>query len=767
MKTNFKFSNKLFVAALMMLMAICLSCIVGFTYITASAATSGTIGLGEENKATVTVTPTTTATFTVSEKVPAGSYLFTAFALELPEDERWNISFNLQTQEEEYFIPYNAYIEGYTSVVSVKPGMTLTLSLYGSYDVNVEAYLDNLYIGPANEYWLSGIQIMEGQSSIINLQDVPAGNYLATAEIIAGEMYEDETISIQVDNGTALPMDKNANMYGAYVANIAITANSKTLTLSTTNPEILAINFNLYTAVEAKALPMETADTFTTWEARTYSYTAKKTGYQSLVPDATPSAGDFGITLKTTANDFSGEAVHGENYPIYMVQGKTYFFTVTYFGFDGDGTIKFAVEDWEAPTLYLNSEVVYAPVSNSGNIGAIDYEIDEAGTYTLTAVNVSYWEAEITVHYGDNIETVLSGENSFSADVELGKAGKIYFTTTYDLSFAVGLALDYPAREYDDKIDLNKDVEIELNAGESLVYVVGVMNGEEFEGITNGNYAVTLTGANGQIAIYDANYLTPVVAKGASTGMFAVLLDYPNMWGYKGETSRQQPLTIENTGADKITFTIKVTEATGYNLTLGVAKKITLAAESNVSYFLEGLDSGSYVVMVGGIHSNIVVYNLAERYAPLVPMGAQEGMYSFTLVPAHYDPEFPETDYDGETSRTMGLLIENVGTTSETFEITVIKVNSLESYVETDITIEANGEVIYYLNLVAGTYYIELSNGETIEVIYEDETIVVAGLEYGEFDVYAAEEYGTATIALTFINYSDEAVTFRVYVAQE
>ena len=761
MKTNSRFSNKLFVAALMMLMAICLSCIVGFAHITASAATSGTIGLGEEKSTTVNVSKESSATLTVSEDVKAGSYLFTAFVDNLDEYEKWAITFTLNTEIEEYFIPYNAYVGGYTSVVTVKPGMNLTLGLNNEdYNLEVEAYLDNLYIGPANEYWLSGIQIMEGQPSKINLQDVPAGNYVVSAEIIAGTFEEGATMSIQVDNGTPLAMAYNVNMYGAYVADIAIAENSKTLTLATTNEDVIAINFNLYAAVETKALPMETADTFTAWESRTYSYTATKTGYQSLVPTATPSLGDFGITLKTTANDLSGEAVHGENYPIYMVQGKTYFFTVMYFGFDGDGTIKFAVEDWEAPTLKLNSEVVYAPVTNAGNIGAIKYELEEAGTYTLNAVNVSYWEAEITVHYGENQTTVLSGDNSFTANITLGTAGEIYFTTTYTSSFAVGLALDYPAREYNDQIALGIDKTIELNAGESLVYVVGRMNGEEFVGITNGNYAVTLTGANGQVAIYDANYSTPVVANGASTGMFAVLLDYPNMWGYNGETSREQALLIENTGADKITFTLKVTEATGYNLTLDVATKITLEAQANVTYFLEGLDSGSYVVTVGGTHTNIVVYNLAERYAALVPMGANQGMYSFTLVGER-------EGFAGETSRTMGLLIQNVGTTTETFDITVEKVNSLEAYVETDITIEANGKVTYYMNLVEGTYIITLTNGDEIEVVYNGKVIVLAGDGEGDFAVYAAEEYGTSTIALVFTNMSDEAVTFSVYVAQE
>lgn len=757
MKTNFKFSNKLFVAALMVLMAICLSCIVGFAHITASAATGGTIGLGEENKATVEVTPSTPATFTVAN-VPTGSYLFMANVTNIPEDERWNVSFYLQSPTEEYFLPYNAFIGGYSSVVTVESGMTLTLGQYGNYDVEVEAYLDYLYIGPANEYWLSGIQIMEGQSSTITLQDVPAGNYIASAEIIAGVYEESATISIQVDDGTALPMAYNANMYGAYTASIAIGANSKTITLATTNEDVLSINFNLYAEVETTPLPMDEAETFTAWESRTYSYTATKTGYQSLVPDATPSAGDFGITFKATANDFSGEAVQGDNYPIYMVEGKTYFFTVMYFGFDGEGTIKFAVEDWEAPTLYLNSEIVYAPVTNAGNIGAIKYELAEAGTYELTAVSVIYWEAVITVHYGDNQTTVLSNENGFTAKVSLSTAGEIYFTTTYSSSFATGFALTYPAREYDNQIALNTEKSIELKAGESLLYVVGRMNGEVFEGLTNGNYAVTLTGANGQIAIYDATDIS-IVANGASTGMFAVLLDYPNMWGYDGETSREQSIVIENTGATEITFTIKVTEATGYDLTLGTAKQITLAAQANVTYFLEGLDSGSYVVMVGGTHSNIVVYNLAERYAALVPMGANQGMYSFILVAER-------EGFAGETSRTMGLLIENVGTTSETFEITVIKANSLEAYVETDITIGADDEVTYYMNLVEGTYIITLSNGETIEVEYNEETIVYAGEEFGYIAVSAAEEYGMVTIALTFINMSDETVTFSVYVEQ-
>lgn len=758
MKTNFKFSNKLFVAALMVLMAICLSCIVGFAHITASAATSDTIGLGEENKVTVEVTPTTPATFTVAN-VPTGSYLFMANVTNIPEEERWDVSFSLQSPEEEYFLPYNAFIGGYSSVVSVKSGMELTLSQYGSYDVEVEAYLDYLYIGPANEYWLSGIQIMEGQSSTITLQDVPMGNYVATAEIIAGDFDKGATISIQVDDGTALPMAYNANMYGAYTASIAIGANSKTITLATTNEDIIAINFNLYAEVETTPLPMDEAETFTAWEARTYSYTATKTGYQSLVPDATPSAGDFGITFKATANDLSGEAVSGENYPLYMESGKTYFFTVMYFGFDGDGTIKFAVEDWEAPTLYLNSEIVYAPVTNAGNIGAIKYEIAEAGTYDLAAVSVIYWEAVITVHYGENQTTVLSNENGFTAKVSLSTAGEMYFTTTYASSFAVGLALDYPAREYNDQIALGMDKTIELNAGESLVYVVGRMNDDVFEGLTNGNYAVTLTGANGQVAIYDANYSTPVVANGASTGMFGVLLDYPNMWGYDGETSREQALLIENTGATAITFTIKVTEATGYDLTLGTAKQITLAAQANVTYFLEGLDSGSYLVTVGGTHTNIVVYNLAERYAALVPMGANQGMYSFTLVGER-------EGFAGETSRTMGLLIQNVGTTTETFDITVIKVNSLEAYVETDITIEANDSVSYYMNLMEGTYIITLSNGDEIEVVYDGDTIVLAGDGEGEFEVYAAEEYGMTTIELIFTNTSDEAVTFSVYVEQ-
>lgn len=757
MKTNLKFSNKLFVAALMMLMAICLSCIVGFTYVMASAATGDTIGLGEENKVTVEVTPTTPATFMVSEKVPAGSYLFTAFAMELPEDERWNVTFNLQSTDEEYFITYNPYVEGYTSVVSVKPGMELTLSLYGSYNVEVEAYLDNLYIGPANEYWLSGIQIMAGQSSTITLKDVPAGNYIASAEIIDGALEKGATMSIQVDEGTVLPMTYNVNMYGAYTANIAIDENSKTLTLATTSEIELTINFNLYAETETTPLPTTTADYFTAFEARTYSYKATSTGYQSIVPTAYPSADDFYITFKTTANDFSGESVQGDNYPLYMESGKTYYFTVMYFGFDNGANIKFDVTAWEAPTLYVHSEIVYAPVSNSNVIGAINYEVSEAGTYELALINVAYWEAQITVHYGDNKTEVLNGGNSFTVNVDLGTTGEMYFTTTYDVSFAVGVALGNSAREYDDEIALDTNVEIELNAGESLVYVVGRMNDGEFEGLTNGNYAVTLTGANGQVVIYDANYYTPVVAYGESSGMFAVLLDYPNEWGYNGETSRQQPLLIENYGDTTVTFTIRVTAYAGNMLTLGTATQITLAADANTTYFLEGLDSGSYVVMVGGTHSNIVVYNMAERYTALVPMGAEEGMYSFTLVPARHDPEFPETDYDGETSRTLGLLIQNVGYTSETFTITVVKVNSLELDTATEIALTANQGATYYIgNLVSGTYNVAIENGEGV-------TVVAKGATYSNGKlVVKASEGKYALVALTFSSTTSKTITVTV-----
>ncbi len=761
MKILKRFSNKVFAVAFTALVAICLGCFVGLAHI-AQAASTGTIGLGEDQKATVDVSSTQTATLTVGAGIERGSYLFVAYVTNLSEEEQWLITFSLQTSGNRYYIPYDSYIGGYTSVVEVETGDELTLSiLEGDYDLTVEAHLETLSIGPANDYTLSGIQISDGTDAVVNLLDVPAGNYIASAEIIA-ETVPQVGMTVKVDNAEeAVAMTLNPNMYNAYTAPITVTTDSRSITLSTDSATSLSVNLTLYPEVTTTPLPTTAAEEFTPYEVRTYSYTAARTGYQVLNATATPSASSFSVVYKLSPNDFGGETVALDTeYPIYMEAGSDYYFTVSYFGDEAGASIRFSVENWTPGTVELNSEVVYAPVSNTTLTGAINYMLDAAGTYELDLVNVPYYDASITAHIGQET-AVLNSDNNFTANVELDATGSIYFTTDYSLSFTVGVALSYTQRVYDDEIPLDRDITVNLHPGESLVYVVGRMvqeteGNEVFTGLTNGNYSVTLANANGQVVVSDANYSTPIVAAGESTGTFAVLLNYPDEFGYNGETERQQPVLVENIGTSELTFTIKVTAYTTNTLELGVAKEITLRANGRTTYFVEGLESGNYVITVGGTHSTIVVYNMADRSEPTVPAGASMGMYSFTLVPAREDPDNPGFDYPGETSRTLAYMIENVCTSAQTFTVAVNKVDSLELDTPASITFAEGESKTYYIgNLVSGTYNVAIEGG-TLEV-------VAGGAEYSDGKLVVRATAGKyALVSLTFTSQTAQTVTVTI-----
>lgn len=165
---------------------------------------------------------------------------------------------------------------------------------------------------------LSGIQISKGNDAVINLLNVPADTYIVSAEIIADTAPAVE-MTVSVDGSTPVNMTLNPNMYNAYTAPITVGMNSHSITLSTSYESTISINLNLYPEVETTALPTSTPDDFSAYEVKTYSYTAAKTGYQVLVPTATPSASSFSIVYKNSPNDFGGETL-GENYPIYMEQ---------------------------------------------------------------------------------------------------------------------------------------------------------------------------------------------------------------------------------------------------------------------------------------------------------------------------------------------------------------------------------------------------------------------------------------------------------------
>lgn len=716
-------------------------------------------GVGSSHSVNVEVSAENPPTLT-TENVTVGQYYIVA-AVDTP----FYVDLYAEVTGETYpaYLSYNSTVNAYMGTVTIDdPKDVITLSTYSSDTYAATVYLEDLFIGESTDYTVAGLRINSETSRKVNLMGI-SGDYVVSVSVedypgLEPSETPNPNFYVQFDGGDKQQLNSNPFMFDAYTETFEIADGTNSITVSTDYTGNVNVTLSLYQVIEVDTpLPTTTPANFNLYETYSFVYELPEDMPEGRYVMNYAASGaenvEFSILMKVSPNDFSGTTVVNNTYPLYFAKGVKYYFDISYTGVAQVGdepatppssiTATFSFAPWTAPAVTLN-ETVYVPVTVAED-DAVEVKVtggEEGVHYNVGLSDVPYGVETIHVTYNGTTATINEDENNFTLEIVYAEGATISFYSEWTYEFAAGVTLEYATPEYDDAIELDEDKSITLMAGQTLTYYV--------QELINGDYTLTLTDEQGVITVSDI-YDNTLIAAGETSGIFDVLLDYPNEYGYFGETSRTVPLYFTNTSEQSVTFTAKVTRQFP-TLPENADTSITVKAGETYTYFVPDLTDGDYMVALDGVHSGITVFDYNDRFSPLIADGASGGLFNVTLVPANPDLGFP-----GESSRTIGLVFVNNSGTDRTFTVSIYKTNVLTLGVAQDITVEAGMSEDYNIALATGTYTLSLSGADNV-------TVTVNGSEYRDeikVDVAAGK---TEVVKISFANGGAEAVTFTALV---
>lgn len=613
-------------------------------------------------------------------------------------------------------------------------------------------------LSPDNNYSVS-VDLSDIDAAIVGLENVPAGGYVLVVTPLVTEPEAQPEFTASLGEVTK-PLVFSEYFYDGYYADFEILEDSTEFEITTTLTELTTINVTLYEKVTTEALPTEgNPATLETGTIYNYNFTIDESGYYAINHHS--SAAGFDIILKGHPNFFYGTDVSDSTYPVYLEKGTEYYLSVEYLGsFMGEAetaSVYFSFDKW-TPAAVAENARFYALVSHDGDLNYANEFTLPAEKYALNIVLLpfEYYDAHITLHvvYSDGNETTATLEDQHCTFEVVEGVQKIYLTSDSDASFVVQAVVSLaPSPSVNFTVDGTAQA-VTLRANETITcYVANVTE--------SGNYDIAIQDAEGNALesspISVSTLYETVIAEGQNSGMFPIVLAYPNEY-YPGETSTNAPLSFTNNSAEAITFYVKVTKSAGdYYFTANTAKVITAQPESRVTYFVTGITSGTYRMKLTDASGNIVIFDYINRYESFVDRIMPENLYSFG-----------DFTLEGGRTFTYAFIVENTATTEQTFTVEFSKVNSLVLGVETQVTVE--GAQNYYIgSLLTGKYMITLSNlpeGASLVVRYNGTEIVASGATVGYFDVKVPEDKAAAIAMLTIINYNAGDVTFTATVTE-
>lgn len=689
--------------------------------------------VGEGYKTTVTVSSDAPATLTFGKDVDAGQYIMVAKVTAMnpqPEEDYWLDLFATVSDDLDWddnpltvYFSQNEYLKAFVGNVTLTKETTIGLGTWSSYTLTVDVWLQPLEIGQLNDYILSDVRVSSSTSRDIVFTGA-TGEY-----VVIAETYDalDSGSVIKV-NGTTLKL--NPDMFNAYTGEVELAAGD-TLTLSTTNSTTISVNLSLKKQIKvSEELPetAATAKTFKIYEEKTYAYyNAGASGYYMISANSDVADAEFSFVVKTDPNNYTGTTVAGKNFPVYMEKKTDYYITVTYMGIPweyGEESPKtanawFSVDGWKAPTLKLDKDLIYVPVTETdASVKEVPMNV-ESGKYTVNLVNIPfeilYGEYTITAHWGNNSKELEYG----SAEITINGETSIWFTTDYKNGFVAGLALNTIVEQK--YMYLNSWEEITVPANGSITYYI--------DKLAAGYFDIALRGTN-QVQVDASTFGYPIISAGQTSGTFFV-------YAYGDETATVS-LMFNNYSDKEITFEAYVTPANDSVIKLGEAKSIKLAAGASEVYYLENLAEGVYDIAVGGANVEVTANG----------MEIADGRYVVY--------------YDGES---VALRFTNNGAESVNITVTAIQLSSgiievgFEKYVYLDS--ENNAKTYFVEGLEEGKEYkVTLSDYATNVTVMMGETVVIAaGATTGTFTATGA------SVTLTFVYTGADGVFFSVNVA--
>lgn len=512
---------------------------------------TGEMGIGEKNSATVDVTAEQPATLTLSN-VPAGQYILAAKVTS--EDALWIELFASVSDDKDeegnprqVFLSENYALGVFTGVITVNKDSTVTLTTYSEFALKVEAYLMPLGIGEFNDYFLNDISISKEDPKEIAFSGA-TGKYIVAVDTYALE----EGATITFKNKT---LTLNPGMFNAYTNEVDL-VNGETVTLSTTNEAAITVSLSLRPYIEVtERLPMSAnnAKTFNIYEQQTFTFTSGDEGYYTFSVNTDVEDAMFSYILLTDPNNLTGVSFDSKDYPVYLEDYTKYYLTVAYNGVPWEvsevspETAKawFTVSEWEEPTLELNKDTVFVPVTAEGEEAVVIAMKVTPGTYDLNLGNIPFeimfGGYTVTAHFGEYAVDLDWGY----AQITVDKETSIYFTTNYTEGFTAGVTLSTPVPE--DGIVLGVEKEISLAGGESVVYYM--------ENLAAGTYQISLIiPHHAQLQVNSNTSTEPIVTAGQVgdvVGTFVV-----------AEDGFTVSLTFSNMGEEYVDFTVVVIAVT-------------------------------------------------------------------------------------------------------------------------------------------------------------------------------------------------------------
>lgn len=680
-------------------------------------ASAGIIGINK--KAKVNVSNNAPATLTL-ENVAAGQYMLVAKVIEATGDYYW-IDLSASVDGNYSYLNESEYYGAFIGTVTVDGDSTIELSSYSGANLTVEVWLQPLSIGQFNDYFLSDIQVSSETPSVVMLEGI-SGYYTVSLEV-----YDIEPGAEIKVNGVAVT--KNPKMYGAWTGEYNLTG-VPSLKISTTSEEAITVNLTLRKVVDVdKELPMEGYTKFSMYESQTFKYFADDTGYFNINYVSDVEDAEFSLVFKTNPDDLEGSTIQGNNYPVYMEDGKTYYVTATYVGIPGQwenvpetAGAFFEVDTWNTPTLAANTEAEYVPVSAAKEkVATIPMNVT-AGTYDLNLINIPFYVLNddaytITAHFGTKAVKLEYGY----AQIEVEGETSIWFTTDFPEGFTAGATITTPeARE---AIKLGELTDIFVPANGSAVYYI--------DDLEEGYFSITLSNlGDAKIVVESTMFSYPVISEGQTFGTFGVAT--------YGEETATATLYFYNYGNSDANFKAIVNPVKDAVIELGAIKGIELASGETKVYYVENLAEGLY---------NLALANAAGIEVTANGMPVTDGRFL--------------TNYDGES---VALRFTNNGENTVVFDVTVTMIANgvimLGEEIYAVMSVDSNVKTFIVEGLEEGKEYkITLSEYATeISVMMGNTTVIGAGATEGTFVAT-----GTS-VTLTFSYSGDAFLYFSVLV---
>lgn len=704
------------------------------------------------------------------EDVAAGSYIISVNITEEDAYTSYDIYAKVGNGEEVKLI-FSWYTFSYVGTVNVPDGATtLTLSVKSNVaddtsDIKliVMAELDTLTLH--NGMTLSGVGVEYGKPATIDVSDITPGTYVLNV------ITEDVNYEMN-DEGEITPVSLYASLdgksaeltytpgAGAYTTVITVDSNSSALTIATSNNNsyVLAIRLvdfvispdNGYTLGGA-VISNNNPASIKLMNVEASDYTVAVDLGETLLPaGATIKAKvDNGEEVTLTKDDnyysaYTGTITVGANATTLTISTTSATALTVTVSMVAQAPL-YAMETEQTLGLYRVVNFEYkAPAEGYYKIASKSYDVETKAELNATydiALKTEIDTFDSTAIHGDNFPVWLEANQTYYFEV--------MYTGLMPENDEWVMAPDYVNVTF---IVSSWTATTPIMENE-YVYVPVTPVGEATQeiaidsSVTAGTYALTLSevpwffGMMGNTIYAHYNNGDPI-ALNMSNGYVANI----------NITADARTIYFTTNSGERLSVGVMLTEpvvVVDDTIVLNEAEDITVAAGETAVYFVEKLGGGAYTITLNLPSNALIQVEASTSDDVIIEAGKAVGEFN-VILPA-----------DAE-STTVALFFTNMGDEEVSFKATVTPNNIAQQYDITSVTMMGNTSVSYYVNLEAGTHYIDLSDTTAIQVMVNGQVVIEYGATFGEFTV---TEDSLVMITFMYVGAEEESVTFGAFIS--